>query len=174
MTALPTEPLVPGVDRPSLRISEEDILPGADAGGAAVEVSDTPETGSGHAAPPPEAGAGQRRSDAGVRDGVRDDVWGNRREGRSLLPPLLAGIEVTLSVEIGSHRLPLGDLMAVDPGQIFALDRLTSEPVSVLVNGKPFARGEIVTMGDRFGVQLLEIEGLSESTHLREGAGHDR
>ena len=76
---------------------------------------------------------------------------------RNGLSPLLAGIEVTLSVEIGSHRLPLRELMTVDPGQIFALDRMTNEPVCVLVNGKPFARGEIVAMGDRFGVRIVEL-----------------
>jgi len=73
------------------------------------------------------------------------------------VPPQLAGIEVTLTVEIGSHRLPLKDLLSIDPGQLFALDRMTSEPVSILVNGKPFAQGEIVAIGDRFGVRLLDI-----------------
>lgn len=73
------------------------------------------------------------------------------------MSPMLAGIEVRLSVEVGSLRLPLRDLMTTEPGQLFALDRMTSEPVSVLVNGKPFARGEIVAVGDRFGVRLIEI-----------------
>ncbi len=73
------------------------------------------------------------------------------------MPPQLAGIEVTLTVEIGSHRLPLKDLLSIDPGQLFALDRMTTEPVSILVNGKPFAHGEIVAIGDRFGVRLLDI-----------------
>lgn len=73
------------------------------------------------------------------------------------MPPQLAGIEVTLTVEIGSHRLPLKDLLSIDPGQLFALDRMTTEPVSILVNGKSFARGEIVAIGDRFGVRILDI-----------------
>lgn len=79
------------------------------------------------------------------------------------VPPQLAGIEVTLTVEIGSHRLPLKDLLSIDPGQLFALDRMTSDPVSILVNGKPFAQGEIVAIGDRFGVRLLDIVEPEES-----------
>ena len=45
----------------------------------------------------------------------------------------------------------------VEPGQLFALDRMTHEPVTILVNGKPFANGEVVAMGERFGVRLLNI-----------------
>jgi len=60
-------------------------------------------------------------------------------------------------VEVGGLNIALKDLMSVEPGQLLALDRMTSEPVSVLVNGKPFARGEIVAIGDRYGVRLLEI-----------------
>lgn len=80
-------------------------------------------------------------------------------EGNAAMPPQLAGIEVRLSVEVGGQRLPLRDLMQVEPGQLFPLDRMTAEPVSVLVNGKPFARGEIVAVGERFGVRLTEICG---------------
>jgi len=73
------------------------------------------------------------------------------------MPAQLSGIEVTLSVEIGSHRLSLRDLLSVEPGQLVPLDRMTSEPVDILVNGKPFARGEVVAIGDRFGVRLTEL-----------------
>lgn len=73
------------------------------------------------------------------------------------LPPHLAGIEVVLSVEVGQTRLPLAELLEVQPGQLFDLDRLVSEPVSILVNGRPFATGEILALGDRFGVRLLDL-----------------
>jgi flagellar motor switch protein FliN/FliY len=83
------------------------------------------------------------------------------------VPAALAGIEVNLSVEVGNLKLPLKDLLSVEPGRLFALDRMTSEPVTILVNGKPFARGEIVAIGERFGVRLLEIvaSGHGEGTH---------
>ncbi len=73
------------------------------------------------------------------------------------VPPQLAAIEVTLSVEVGNRLVPLRELLAVEPGQLFALDRMTNEPVTILVNGRPFAQGEVVAMGERFGVRLLEI-----------------
>ena len=73
------------------------------------------------------------------------------------VPAQLASIEVTLSVEVGNRMVPLRDLLTVEPGQLFALDRMTHEPVTILVNGKPFANGEVVAMGERFGVRLLNI-----------------
>lgn len=79
------------------------------------------------------------------------------RDARAGLLPQFAGIELSLTVEVGSLNIPLKDLVSVEPGQLLALDRLTNEPVSVLVNGKPFARGEIVAVGERYGVRLLEI-----------------
>ena len=137
MTAIPTEKPTPAGGRPAIEtISDEDAFPPLD------DVADEDEADA-----------------ANPEDRRQDDVWGNDRThpARPGLSPLLAGIEVTLSVEIGSHRLPLRDLMTVDPGQIFALDRMTNEPVSVLVNNKPFARGEIVAIGDRFGVRIVEL-----------------
>ncbi len=73
------------------------------------------------------------------------------------IPVPLAKIEVTVSVEVGRTRLSLADLVSVEPGELVALDRMTNAPVDVLVNGKPFARGEIVAIGDRFGVRLTEL-----------------
>lgn len=112
-------------------------------------------------APPPAASAARRKASApptgpGADQGEAHAAAPNAGSPLAV-PPHLAGIEVTLSVEIGSHRLPLKDLLSVDPGQLFALDRMTSDPVSILVNGKPFAQGEIVAIGDRFGVRLLDI-----------------
>lgn len=73
------------------------------------------------------------------------------------VPAQLAGVEVTLSVEVGARQLALRELLNAQPGELYALDRMTDEPVTVLVNGHPFAEGEIVSLGDRFGVRLLAI-----------------
>lgn len=98
---------------------------------------------------------------AGGRDPHRRDTVGaggtRPRGGGPPLPPQLAGIELVLTVEVGSLRLPLKELLAVEPGQLLGLDSMAAEPVSVLVNGKPFARGEIVAIGERFGVRLIDI-----------------
>lgn len=73
-----------------------------------------------------------------------------------LLGPLGA-VEVRLRVEVGAARLTLAELAALGPGATFELDRRSDERVDILINDRVVAKGEIVTIGDRFGVRLLEI-----------------
>ncbi|MFN3591842.1 MAG: FliM/FliN family flagellar motor switch protein, partial [Thermaurantiacus sp.] len=80
------------------------------------------------------------------------------RAGAGAIPPHLASIEVTVSVEVGRTTLPLGELLEVEPGQLFDLESLVDEPVSILVNGRPFATGEIMAVGERFGVRIVALE----------------
>lgn len=78
------------------------------------------------------------------------------------VPPALARIEVTVTVEVGRRRMALAEILASESGEVIALDRLTDEPVDILVNGKLFARGEIVAVGDSFGVRLMALAGNEE------------
>lgn len=82
-----------------------------------------------------------------------------RLTGDPMVPAHLARLEVRVTVEVGSARLTLRDLMTSEPGRLLALDRGVVEPVDLLVNGQLFARGEIVALGDRFGVRLTEVVG---------------
>jgi flagellar motor switch protein FliN/FliY len=48
-------------------------------------------------------------------------------------------------------------VVALQVGSVHALDRRVDQPVDVLINERLIARGEIVSIGDRFGVKLTEI-----------------
>jgi flagellar motor switch protein FliN/FliY len=67
------------------------------------------------------------------------------------------GIAVRLSVEVGAVRLPLRDVLGLQAGSVHTLDRRVDQPVDVLINDRLIARGEIVAVGDKFGVKLTEI-----------------
>ena len=66
-------------------------------------------------------------------------------------------IAVRASVEVGAIRLPLRDVLGLQPGQVHLLDRRVDQPVDVLIADRLVARGEIVAVGDRFGVRLTEL-----------------
>ena len=66
-------------------------------------------------------------------------------------------ISVRLSVEVGAIRMSLREVLALQVGSVHALDRRVDQPVDVLINERLIARGEIVSIGDRFGVKLTEI-----------------
>jgi flagellar motor switch protein FliN/FliY len=66
-------------------------------------------------------------------------------------------ISVRLSVEVGAIKMCLRDVLALQVGAVHTLDRRVDQPVDVLINDRLIARGEIVSIGDRFGVKLTEI-----------------
>ncbi len=71
----------------------------------------------------------------------------------------LHDVPVELSVEIGRTRMTIGETLKLGPGSIVSLNRLAGEPVDLLVNGKPIARGEVVVIDEEFGLRITEIVG---------------
>ena len=66
-------------------------------------------------------------------------------------------ISVRLAIEVGGIRLKLADVLGMAPGQVHVLDRRVDQPVDVLISDRLVARGEIVSVGDKFGVRLTEV-----------------
>lgn len=69
----------------------------------------------------------------------------------------LMDVPVTLSVEIGKKRMPIQELVSLTPGSIVELDKDYSAPLDLLVNGTLIARGEVVVIGKRFGLRLVDV-----------------
>jgi flagellar motor switch protein FliN len=69
----------------------------------------------------------------------------------------LHDVPVELAVEIGRTRMTIGEALALGPGSIVSLNRLAGEPVDLLVNGRPIARGEVVVVDEEFGLRVTEI-----------------
>lgn len=74
----------------------------------------------------------------------------------------LKDVDVRLSVELGRTDMKLKDVMSLSEESVVLLDRLTDELLDVMVNGKPIAKGEIVTQGNRFALRIVEIAGETE------------
>jgi flagellar motor switch protein FliN/FliY len=70
---------------------------------------------------------------------------------------LLQDVDVKLTVEIGSTTLSLRELLALGEASVIELDRQAGELLDVFVNGTLIGRGEVVTVGERFGVKLTEL-----------------
>ena len=71
----------------------------------------------------------------------------------------LSDVPVDLTVEIGRTRLTVGETLELRQGSIVSLDRMAGEPVDLLVNGTPIARGEVVVIDEQFGLRLTEVLG---------------
>ena len=69
----------------------------------------------------------------------------------------LYDVPVELAVEIGRTEMTIRETLALGPGSIVTLNRLAGEPVDLLVNGKPIARGEVVVIDEEFGLRVTEV-----------------
>ena len=76
---------------------------------------------------------------------------------------LIQEIDVRLTVELGRKNLPLREILALGEDSVVELDRLTDEPLDIMVNGRLIARGEVVAQGNRFAIRILELVGPSAS-----------
>ena len=69
----------------------------------------------------------------------------------------ISDVEVFVTVEIGGTQIPIKDIMEWTRDSIVELEPEEHDPVEVMVNGKLFARGEVVVVGDTFGVRIVEL-----------------
>ena len=70
---------------------------------------------------------------------------------------VLENIEVKLTVEVGSTELKIKDLLKLNEGSVVELERLAGDPLDILANGVKIARGEVVMVGERFGIRFTEV-----------------
>ena len=78
---------------------------------------------------------------------------------------LLLDVPLQVTVELGRTQLRIRNVLELVPGSIVELDKLAGEPVDVLVNGKPIARGEVVVIDEEFGVRITDV--ASHAKRLR-------
>lgn len=71
----------------------------------------------------------------------------------------LNDVPVELAVEIGRTRMTVGATLELRPGSIVVLDRVAGEPVDLLVNGTPIARGEVVVIDEEFALRVTDVLG---------------
>lgn len=70
---------------------------------------------------------------------------------------LIKNIPVKIRAILGRSRLPIETVLRLGPGSIVELDTLDGEPIEVLANDTLIARGEVVVVGEQFGVRITEI-----------------
>lgn len=70
---------------------------------------------------------------------------------------LLSGVDVELSAELGRSRMRLGEIASLAEDSVLTLDQLVEEPVTVFVNGSPYATARLVVVDDEYGVEILEV-----------------
>ena len=70
---------------------------------------------------------------------------------------LIMDVLLQVTVELGRTKKLIKDILEFGAGSIIELDKLAGEPVDILVNGKPIAKGEVVVIDESFGVRIIDI-----------------
>ena len=70
---------------------------------------------------------------------------------------LMDDVPVEITIELGRSRQTIETALTFSEQALIELDKSVGDPVDVLVNGKLFARGEVVTVSENFGVRITEI-----------------
>jgi flagellar motor switch protein FliN/FliY len=70
---------------------------------------------------------------------------------------LLRGVRVALDARLGKASLSIEDVMALKPGSVVTLQKGLAESIELYLNDNLVARGEIVAVGDKYGVRIVEI-----------------
>ncbi len=74
---------------------------------------------------------------------------------------LLQDLNTTVVIELTRLPLTTSQIIRIREGEIMRLPRTPSDPVSLVVDGKVFARAELVEIDGELGVRLLEVVGSS-------------
>jgi flagellar motor switch protein FliM len=72
---------------------------------------------------------------------------------------LLRDVDAPVVVELGRIRMNTAQVARLRTGQILRLPRGPNDPVDLVVNGKLFARGELIEVDGELGVRLLQVAG---------------
>lgn len=90
-------------------------------------------------------------------DELRDDGAQDDQPPADVNLDLILDVPVSVSLQVGSTDITIRDLVQLVEGSVVALDRDSSEPMDVLVNGTLIAHGEIVVVDDGFGIRLTDV-----------------
>jgi flagellar motor switch protein FliN len=75
---------------------------------------------------------------------------------------LLLDVELPISVLFGHSEMPLKDVLKLGAGSVIELDKSVNDPVTIIVNQKPIAKGEVVMVDGNYGVRILEVQSTAD------------
>jgi len=75
---------------------------------------------------------------------------------------LLLDVELPISVSFGNSEMQLRDVLKLGAGSVIELDKSVNDPVLIIVNRKPIAKGEVVMVDGNYGVRILEVESTAD------------
>jgi flagellar motor switch protein FliN/FliY len=92
-------------------------------------------------------------SDSPIEDTAKPENWNI---------DLLLDVELPVRVSFGQTEMQLRDVFKLGAGSVIELDKSVNDPVSVIVNNKTIAKGEVVMVDGNYGIRILEVESTAD------------
>ena len=93
---------------------------------------------------------------AGAQPGIAESA----AEARSPVPAsldALMDVSMPVVIEIGRTHLTVQEVLQLGAGSVIQLDRAVGEPVDIYVSDRRLAQGEVVVVGEHFGVRVTRV-----------------
>ena len=75
---------------------------------------------------------------------------------------MLMDLSLQISIELGRTTMFIKDILDLQRGSVVEFEKLASEPVDILINGKKMAEGEVVVIEKHFGIRITSLVDASE------------
>jgi flagellar motor switch protein FliN/FliY len=94
---------------------------------------------------------------AGQRTPELAELGTGTQNGTEVPLAMLLDLTLPLSIELGRTRMTVQDILRLGRGSVVQLERLAGEPIDLYVADRRFAEGEVVVLGEHFGVRITRI-----------------
>jgi flagellar motor switch protein FliN/FliY len=103
------------------------------------------------------SGLSQATAGANPAQADFDELQGQAGRNDPASLSVLYDLALPVTIELGRARMSVEEVLSLGRGSVIQLDRLAGEPIDVLVGDRHFAEGEVVVVGEQFGVRITRI-----------------
>ena len=107
--------------------------------------------------PPIQSSSGQSQQKQDIPLARFEELIPQRPAGEPKGIELIMDVPLEIAVELGRKKLTVKEILGLAPGSLVELEKLAGETVDLYVNGKLFAKGEVVVIEENFGVRIVSI-----------------
>jgi len=75
---------------------------------------------------------------------------------------MLLDLTLPVSIELGRTHMLIREILDLQRGSVVEFEKLASEPVDILINGKKMAEGEVVVIEKHFGIRITNLVDAAE------------
>ena len=96
-------------------------------------------------------------ADYGLEPSFAEFGAGGRMGNTEVPLGMLLDLSLPVSIELGRTSMTVQEILRLGRGAVIQLDRLAGEPIDIYVGDRKFAEGEVVVLGEHFGVRITRI-----------------